>query len=248
MSKKTIGYIRVSKDEQAKEGISLDAQKDKIRRYCELHGLDLVRIAVEPGVSASRIMFAKRPAGQEIIKAIKAGEVQAVVGIKLDRFFRSVHDCSEVISAWDRAGVSIHFIDMHIDTSHAMGKFFLTIMAGIAEMEAGLIGERTKAVLDYKVSKGEYIGGQIPYGKKLAADKKMLLDDAGEQSAIRMMVRWYDSSVSVATMIRRLVAQGIPPRGQEWHRNTIRRIILRAKDLEIAAKAKAQDRSHADAA
>ena len=182
---KAVAYIRVSTEEQASEGVSLGAQEAKVRAYCTLRGLDLVELVIDAGVSAGKGL-ATREGGARVLELVRTRKVAAVVALKLDRLFRDASDCLAVTAAWDKADVSLHLVDMGgqaVDTSSAMGRFFLTIMAGAAEMERNLIRERTKTAMAHKKSKGELVGA-VPYGYSVAVDGVALVEVAEEQAVI----------------------------------------------------------------
>ncbi|NOQ19220.1 MAG: hypothetical protein GQ571_04530 [Desulfobacterales bacterium] len=87
--KKAIGYVRVSTDDQAKEGVSLENQEAKIRSYCDLKDLELLEIIEDAGISAKNL---RRPGAQKVIEMAQKKMVDAVVVYKLDRMFRSTVD------------------------------------------------------------------------------------------------------------------------------------------------------------
>jgi DNA invertase Pin-like site-specific DNA recombinase len=128
------------------------------------------------------------------------GRVGAVVGWKLDRLFRDAADCLNVTREWDRRGVALHLADLGgqaVDTSSAMGRFFLTVMADAAEMERNQVRERTSAALRHKAEKGEFTGGEAPYGSRLAADGVRLEKVEVEQRVIREARRLRASGLSL---------------------------------------------------
>jgi site-specific DNA recombinase len=145
---KTIGYIRVSTDEQAREGISLDNQRAKIGAYCKLHGLELAGIIEDEGKSAKDL---NREGMKAIIGLIQKRGFEAVVVYKLDRLSRKVLDTLTLIELMEKQGVAFHSISEKIDTRTAMGRFFLNIMASLAQMERDLISERTRDALRHKI-------------------------------------------------------------------------------------------------
>ncbi len=106
-----IGYVRVSTEEQAREGVSLEAQTRAVAAYCALRGLDLVRTVVDEGVSAGKPLGA-RAGGVAVLDAVKRRRVDAVVAYKLDRLFRDCADCLAVTRAWDKVGAALHLIDL----------------------------------------------------------------------------------------------------------------------------------------
>lgn len=99
---KVVGYVRVSTDEQANEGVSLAMQEARIRAYCEMRGLELVAIVADAGVSAYKPL-AEREGGRRVLAMIKSRKAGAIVGLKLDRLFRNCADCLNVVERWDRA-------------------------------------------------------------------------------------------------------------------------------------------------
>ena len=137
-------YLRVSTKEQAKEGVSLEAQEAKLTAYCTMRELNIIQVVVDAGVSGGKPLH-KREGGRVVLNAIKTKQADAVVAYKLDRLFRDCADCLTVTKEWDNKDVALHLVDMGgqtLDTSSPMGRFFLTVMAGAAELERGLIGER----------------------------------------------------------------------------------------------------------
>ena len=173
-----VAYVRVSTEEQANEGVSLDAQEARIRAYCAMRGLELVEVIIDAGVSAGKPL-STRDGGKRVLDLVRTRKVNAVVALKLDRLFRNCADCLTVIAGWDKAGVALHLVDIGgsaVDTSSAMGRFFLTVMAGAAELERNQIRERTSMAMKHMASKGEYTGGKVRFGYKL--------DDTGKLEAI----------------------------------------------------------------
>ena len=155
---KAMGYIRVSTEDQAREGVSLGNQKSKIKAYCELKNLDLTGIIEDSGISAKNL---NRPGVQKVLEMARKKEVNAVVVYKLDRMFRSTVDALETTKKFDKWGIYFHSIHETLDTQSAMGRFFFTLTAALAEMERGIIGERTKAALSHKRAMNEKTGGDI---------------------------------------------------------------------------------------
>ena len=160
-----LGYVRVSTEEQAREGVSLAAQEARLRAYCTAAGLTLVDIMRDEGVSASKPLE-KRPAGLALLRALARKQARHVVVVTLDRMFRSTVDCLSTVQIWDRAGIGLHLVDhggQSIATATAVGRMFLTMLAGFAEMERRLNGERTAAALRHKKGKRQAYS-PTPYG------------------------------------------------------------------------------------
>ena len=221
-------YIRVSTEEQANEGVSLDAQEATLRAYCAMRGLDLEEVVVDAGVSAGKPLVT-RDGGAKLLDLVRRGKVQAVVTYKLDRLFRDASDCLQVTAAWDKAGVALHLVDLggqSVDTSSAMGRFFLTIMAGAAEMERNLIRERTAAAMAHKAARREYTGGQVPYGWNLDADGVHITPNPAEQAIIGAARTLREQGLSLRKVGGALAAEGMLPRsGGHWHAKTVQDLL-----------------------
>jgi len=97
-----IGYIRVSSEEQADSGLGLEAQRQRIRAYCEMKGLSLATIFEDPGVSGGKAL-ATRPASLRLLAEARKNKPVLVVA-KFDRLFRSVADAAQTIADFDKKG------------------------------------------------------------------------------------------------------------------------------------------------
>lgn len=210
--KKAIAYVRVSTEEQANEGVSLEAQEARIRAYCQMRGLELADVIVDAGVSAGKPLES-RDGGKRVLDAIRSRKAHAVVALKLDRLFRNCADCLMVVESWDKAGIALHLVDLGgqaVDTSSAMGRFFLTVMAGAAELERNQIRERTAMAMAHKAKKGEYCGGEAPYGFH-ASDGRVVPNQA-EQDVIRRVISARASGASLRDIELRLASDGVTNR------------------------------------
>jgi DNA invertase Pin-like site-specific DNA recombinase len=205
-----IAYCRVSTEEQANEGVSLEAQEARIRAYCAMRGLELAEVVIDAGVSGTKPL-ATRAGGQRILEAVRRGAVAGVVAVKLDRLFRNCADCLAVTAGWDRAGVALHLVDLGgqaVDTSSAMGRFFLTVMAGAAELERNMIAERTSAAMQHMRSQGQLVGA-VPYGYVLAEDGVHVLPCDAEQHVIELVRALRAAGESLRGIAAELERQGM---------------------------------------
>jgi DNA invertase Pin-like site-specific DNA recombinase len=226
---RAVCYIRVSTEEQMKGGVSLRDQEEKLRLYCELNGLHLVEVIKEEGVSASKAL-AIRPAGENLIKIVARKEAEHVVALKLDRLFRDAEDALRQTRAWDKAGVALHLVDMGgqtINTGTAMGRFFLNMMAGFAELERNIIAERTAAALSYK-KKHREVYSPVPYGFNREGDE--LKGNVGEQEIIGKIKGWRENGgwkkESYVKIADRLNKENIPAKnGGVWYGSTVYYIL-----------------------
>lgn len=180
---KAVGYVRVSTDEQAHEGVSLDNQEAKIKAYADLNNLALVEIIRDEGRSAKTL---DREGLSRLLQMLDNGMAESVIVYKLDRLSRNTLDTLNIIDQFEKKGIAFHSINERIDTKSATGKFFLTILASLSQMERDLIAERTKDALNHKKSQGEWCG-HIPFGFKIENSK--LVEQPEEMKAIRKAKR-----------------------------------------------------------
>ena len=221
-----LGYVRVSTEDQSKVGVSLDNQKAKIEAYCKLKDLELTEVVEDAGISAKNL---RRPGVQKVLRMARKKKVDAIVVYKLDRIFRSTVDALETTKMFDKWGVSFHSIEETLDTQSAMGRFFFTLTAALAEMERRIIGERTKAALAHKRAKRESTGGYAPpYGYDLD-DTGHLVRNALEQRGIRLIRSLDERGGSLREICRELEANGYRTKtGRlEWNPKTVSMIIKR---------------------
>jgi len=179
-----VGYIRVSTDEQVKEGISLADQEARLTAYCQAKEWELVRIYRDEGESGKSL---DRPGIQTLITDLKANGVDVVVTLKLDRLTRSVRDLGTLIEdLFD--GCALASVEESLDSSTANGRMVINLLGTVAQWEREIISERTTAALRFKQAQGFRVG-RPPYGFKV--EKGKLVEDAEEMKNIVAMKRAY---------------------------------------------------------
>jgi DNA invertase Pin-like site-specific DNA recombinase len=223
---KAVGYIRVSTTKQANEGVSLEAQAEKIKAYCALKDLDLTGIISDAGKSGSK---ANREGFQEVLCLCRTGKADAVVVYSISRFTRSTKDLLDFVDHHVIKGtVELHSISESLDTSTATGRFMLKVMGAMNELEREQAGERTKAALGHKKDKGEKTGGDIPFGYALAADGKVLVVNDSEQAIIRLIESLKRDGHSDNGIARYLNENGYrTKKGKGWSNVQVARILRR---------------------
>lgn len=176
-----IGYCRVSTEEQATIGVSLDVQEDRIRAYCKAKDWNLISIIRDEGISAKNL---KRPGLQGIFDKAKKRdrEFDGLIVYKLDRLTRSTMDLGILNDFFQKNKITFISIQEAVDTSTAAGELFHNIVVAISQWERKAISERTKSALQYKKLAGKRVG-EIPYGYRLNRDRKSL-DPIPEQQKI----------------------------------------------------------------
>jgi len=232
---KAIGYLRVSTEEQATTGVSLAAQEERIRAYCAAAGLELAGIIREEGVSGSRPL-ALRPAGGELVRALAKGDASQVIALKLDRLFRDAADALEQTRAWDRKGIALHLLDLGgqtINTASPMGRMFLTMMAGFAELERNLTAERTAAALAHKKAHGEAYS-PTPYG--FDREGSRLIENPQEQATLARIHGLRVAGDSLRAIARLLNTEGTAAkRGGQWYASTVAKVLAHTQTAQGVA-------------
>lgn len=219
-----IGYVRVSTDEQAREGISPAAQEDKIRAYCDLNDIELAEILIDAGESAKTL---ERPAMQEALRRIRAGKVGALIVYKLDRLTRSPRDLYMLIDdELNPRAIDLISMQEQIDTRTPAGRGMLGVMSVFAQMERELIAERTREALAHKKRQGHRLG-TTPYGFVTPEPGAEMEPNADELKAVRMILRRRHSGKSFRAIADELEEKGLSTkRGGKWYPATVRGVWL----------------------
>jgi len=228
-----IGYVRVSTEDQAQGGVSLDAQEEKIRAYCLAKEWDLVRVVRDGGYSAKDL---NRPGIQSIISGCSKREFDVVVILKLDRLTRSVKDLGYLVEdVFKRHGVAFSSIQDNFDTCTANGRMVMNILATIAQGERDIISERTRDAMQF-MKRGLKLVGAVPYGFDLKegdeADEKRLVPNATEMETVREIVGLKAKGVSYQCIAGDLNHRGIPAKnGGKWHPKTVLGVVRHVRSL-----------------
>ncbi len=220
-------YVRVSTQEQAQHGVSLQAQEERLRAYCAAVGLNVVRVIREEGVSAGRPLQA-RPGGSKMLRAFDEKDAEHIVALKLDRLFRSTEDALHWTQAFEKQGLTLHLTDMggqNLNTGSAMGRMMLTLLAAFAEFEKNLIAERTATALEHK-KRNRQVYGHAPYGFDVSDAGKDLLPNESEQKTLKYIFQWRQEGASLHVIATRLNELGVPSKkGGKWHAATVAHIV-----------------------
>ena len=160
VERSSVGYCRVSTEEQATSGVSLAAQEARIGAYCAAMGFDAVSIVADRGASAKSL---ERPVLGTILGRVRAGEIGTVVVLKLDRLTRSVRDLADLLDLFAKHDVALVSVCEHLDTSSAAGRLVLNVMATVGQWEREACAERTATALAHKRRNG-VVYGSTPFG------------------------------------------------------------------------------------
>lgn len=181
-------YVRVSTEEQAVHGLSIEAQTAALEEWAKANGHKVVGIYTDAGISA-RKPAKKRPELQRLLADVQAGKGELIVFTKLDRWFRNISEYYKVQEILERCHVDWRTIHEDYDTSTASGRLKINIMLSVAQDEADRTSERIKAVMEVKRSKLEPLTGCYPLGYKI--DGKRFIKDPDKEAAITAFFQKY---------------------------------------------------------
>ncbi|MFP5317189.1 MAG: recombinase family protein [Acidimicrobiia bacterium] len=225
-------YARVSTDEQAEHGTSLDEQVRRCEAYCAAHGWTVVAIYREQGVSGSR---ASRPELDQLMRSARSREVDAIVVAKLDRWGRSMRHLCSALGDLDDWQIRFASVAEAIDSSTASGRLLRNVLGAIAEFEREAIVERTSSGLRAVARGGWWPGGPPPYGYRVekSANRARLVIHEDEATVIRAAVEFLvDRRMTTWQAAQELNALALHPRrSPRWTHHNLRRQLLDAKGL-----------------
>lgn len=231
-----VGYIRVSTDEQSKEGVSLRQQQERLITYCVLHGHKLVAVYADEGVSAS-VPVARRAGGKALMAALKQPDVDGVVVLRLDRLFRDALDGLAFFRGpVARDQVAVHSVCELLDSSTPAGKLSLTIQLAAAQYERDLAVLRATECNASLREQGR-VYGTVPYGCVAvgSGDARRLQRQPFTWGWRCRIAGWLDAGDSLRTVRAALLSAGIPsPAGRRlWSLNTLRELRTHHESLSL---------------
>lgn len=215
-------YCRVSTDEQAREGVSLEEQQHRLKSYCAAMGWkEEIRVFVDNGYSAKDI---NRPQLTRLLKDVNENQISKIIVTKLDRLSRKLLNLLELIDEFQAHDVSFVSISESFDTNTPSGRLTLQVLGAVAEFERERIRERVVDNMFHAANQGRWLTS-APFGYKLQ-DKKLVIDP--EQSKVVKYI--FDLSLNEEmgfyAIARKLNDEGvISPTGKEWWNSTIKNVL-----------------------
>ena len=168
-------YIRVSTEDQAREGFSLGEQEEKLKQLCDYKGYEVYKVYCDAGISAKDMEH--RPKFQEMLKDMKDGKINYIVAYKLDRVTRSVRDLEELISQLEKYNTYLVCDRDDVNTSTANGRFFVRMLTVLSQLEIEIVSERTKFGMVGAIKSG-HLPGVKPLGYKNDSTRRTIIDSA----------------------------------------------------------------------
>ena len=213
-------YIRVSTEDQAREGFSLGEQEEKLLQLCKFKELEVYKVYKDAGISAKDMEH--RPQFQEMLLDMKEGKINYIVAYKLDRITRSVRDLEELISVLEQYNCFLLCDRDDVNTSTANGRFFVRMLTVLSQLEIEIVSERTKFGLNGAIKSG-HIPGQRPFGYTKSEDKKMIIDNA-TRPYVEKIFDMYLEGKSFQQIANYFKENNIYPK-KKWRDTTIQKII-----------------------
>jgi site-specific DNA recombinase len=211
-SGKALLYARVSTQLQVNDGVSLDVQERTMVNAAEFHGFESWELVREEGKSGKSITG--RPALTDALGRLKRKEVDALIVTRIDRLARSTTDFLDIVDRANKEGWRLIMLDLNLDTSTYQGRFVVTVMSALAEMERGIIAARQKDVHKDRRDRG------IVWGVDMGPKNKTPLDIKE-----RIMLQ-RNSGRAYGKIADELNADGIPTQnGRKWYASTVKNIV-----------------------
>ncbi|MDW5563566.1 MAG: recombinase family protein [Methanomassiliicoccus sp.] len=213
-------YIRVSTEEQAEEGYSLEAQRDRLVAYCEAQGWDIADVYADRGHTGRKI------SNRDEYKRMLAEKDRwdNILVMKMDRIHRNSKNfmiMMEELEKWDKKFTSMQ---EELDTSTSIGRFVVDMIQRIAQLESEQIGERTYMGMAQKAESGGLLGFNPPFGYGIENNDLVVKDE--EAAVVREMFDSYCSGLSMNSIAQSLNGRGVfTRRGARWTLYSIRQIL-----------------------
>ncbi|MEM4259074.1 MAG: recombinase family protein [Candidatus Thermoplasmatota archaeon] len=213
-------YTRVSTEDQAKEGFSLDAQIEKLRSYCKARDWEIAGEYIDDGYSGRKT---RRPAYTKMMEDLDKWDILLV--IKMDRIHRNSKNFMLMMEQLSKQKKEFVSMMESLDTSTAMGRFVMDIIQRIAQLESEQIGERVYIGMEQKARmNGGVLGFNIPYGYNYL-DGKLVVNDS-ESRIIQDIYSWYLTGKSIGEISQMLNDAHIPTKkGGLWAKKTVSTIL-----------------------
>jgi site-specific DNA recombinase len=206
---RVVGYIRVSTEDQARDGVSLSAQQAKLEAYCVVKDWTLVEMVRDEGLSAKSL---KRPGLQHLLAMVQARQVDVVVIAKLDRLSRDVRDVYALVELFDKTDVALVSLQESLDATTATGRAMIGMLAVMNQLERELIAERTRDAMQHLKAQGERYCHAV-------------FEDA---DTLALMQQYRSAGLSYQAVAEQLNAAGVPSTlGGRWLANAVRCILVR---------------------
>ena len=212
-------YMRVSTEDQAREGFSLPEQKERLEAYCKFKGYEIVDYYEDAGVSAKTGNY--RAEFERLKDDIKSKKINTIISLKLDRFTRSIYDWEELITFLDENEAYIDCVNDDINTTTANGKMISRLLVSVSQNEIERTSERTKIGLAGAIKQG-HIPHIAPLGYK-HENKTLVIDYSTKDIVVRIFELYFNgySYQKISTLFNEEKVLG----KDNWRDSTIQNIL-----------------------
>ena len=190
-------YVRVSTQEQAQQGFSLNAQQEALENYAKALGYEIYKIYRDEGKSGKDL---KRPEMLQLLRDAEQRKFQAIFIYKLDRFSRSLKDLILTIDKLKDWNIDFVSLQDKIETTSASGKLMFHIISAFAEFERNIIGDRTKFGMERKAKEGGFIT-KAPRGYKLV-NKQLVSDEQESEQIKKIYEQFLNQEISLTQLAK----------------------------------------------
>lgn len=233
-----IVYCRVSTDEQAQSGVSMDAQLAACRAWATAKGLVVGQEIVDPGESGASL---KRPGMQQALALVRSGKAAGIIAWRLDRLTRSVRDLLELMDLTKGDNVGLVSVTESLDTTSPMGRFVVHLLGLIAQWERETIAARTSSAMKYLAAQGRYTGGIAPAGTVVTGTGNNRRLVAGpDADVVRQLWPLALSGKSLGDCVEHLRSHGVPGR---WSPGGVRGLLLSPRVRGLLVDPEVQDKT-----
>jgi len=199
-------YIRVSTEDQVKEGYSLEVQREYLQSFAKREGLDVFEVYQDDGISG---YTTERPALKELLKDAKQKKFDLVLVYKIDRFSRNLKDMLNLVDELSSYGVGFKSATEPFDTTTSAGKLMFQQLGSFAEFERNRIAERVFPAMVKGVQQGNWQGARYaPYGYSYNKDKKLLEIDEQEAKVVKLIYTMFLCDKSIFAITEYLTKKG----------------------------------------
>ncbi|MBE6513543.1 MAG: recombinase family protein [Thermoplasmata archaeon] len=213
-------YARVSTEDQAVEGYSLDAQVMRMEAYCRVRGWEVAGVYRDEGYSGRN---AHRPEYSRMMDEIDSWDT--ILVLKMDRIHRNSLNFTVMMNDLKAKGKDFNSMQDKFDTTTAMGRFVMSIMQGIAQLESEQTGERVKMGMSYKAqSTTGSLGSGHPYGYRYEDGRLLVEED--EAHVVRAIYNMSNEGYTLGKITDSLNDAGIPAKkGGKWNRQSVSNVL-----------------------
>ena len=224
MALKVVIYVRVSTQEQAKEGYSVGEQIERLKKYCEAMGWEIVEVYIDPGYSGGSL---DRPGLQKMMRDLEGGGIDKVVVYKLDRLSRSQKDTLFLIEdVFLKNGTDFVSMNENFDTSSPFGRAMIGILAVFAQLEREQIKERMTMGKDARAKEGKWDGGGFePIGYDYIKADDMLVINEYEMMQVKELSELFLAGVPIRRIQTMFTEKGYKHKHGVWHTKSMRNVL-----------------------